>query len=318
MNKSESIAHLASALSQAQAELKPVGFNAVNPFLKNKYADLGALIESSRPILAKHGLSIVQLPMGDGQIGVETIVLHTSGEFVSNFITLPLEMEKGKSNAQVAGSIITYLRRYAWAAALAMYADEDTDGNQAKTGEHKDEVKKPPISGQTETKPVTQPKPQWYTVALTAVKEKSSVWDKTLGDTAHGGAFIKSILEHNIGEGQWYKTKADFIAAVQKYTGYKTPEEMRWIDAEHLVRIATNERILVGEPVAKIVYHGILTDTEWAQIGELSGMVGSRLVSTPEMRDDLILWLKGLELAGPDNRDYPTIAANLKKIMEPK
>ena len=67
-----------------------------------------------------------------------------------------------------------------------MYADEDTDGNQAKTGEHKDEVKKPPISGQTETKPVTQPKPQWYTVALTAVKEKSSVWDKTLGDTAHG------------------------------------------------------------------------------------------------------------------------------------
>ena len=117
MNKSESIAHLASALSQAQAELKPVGFNAVNPFLKNKYADLGALIESSRPILAKHGLSIVQLPMGDGQIGVETIVLHTSGEFVSNFITLPLEMEKGKSNAQVAGSIITYLRRYAWAAA---------------------------------------------------------------------------------------------------------------------------------------------------------------------------------------------------------
>jgi hypothetical protein len=40
--------------------------------------------------------------------------------------------EKGKSAAQVAGSIITYLRRYALAAALGIYADEDTDGHLAQ------------------------------------------------------------------------------------------------------------------------------------------------------------------------------------------
>ena len=33
-----------------------------------------------------------------------------------------------QSAAQVAGSIISYLRRYAYASVLGMYADQDTDG----------------------------------------------------------------------------------------------------------------------------------------------------------------------------------------------
>ena len=36
--------------------------------------------------------------------------------------------EKGKSSAQVAGSVITYLRRYSWVSILGLYAEEDTDG----------------------------------------------------------------------------------------------------------------------------------------------------------------------------------------------
>ena len=51
--KSESIQNLAAALAKAQAEFPAVPFNAVNPFLKNKYADLGAVIETARPVLAK-------------------------------------------------------------------------------------------------------------------------------------------------------------------------------------------------------------------------------------------------------------------------
>ena len=45
-------------------------------------------------------------------------------------MTLATGSEKGKSNAQVAGSIITYLRRYSLASILGMYSDEDTDGNE--------------------------------------------------------------------------------------------------------------------------------------------------------------------------------------------
>lgn len=128
--KSESITHLAAALALAQAEMPSVPMNSVNPFLKNKFADLGAVIETSRPILAKHKLSISQFPTSEGdRVGVTSILMHESGEWVEETITMPLADEKGKSAAQVAGSIVTYLRRYAWSAMLGLYADEDTDGN---------------------------------------------------------------------------------------------------------------------------------------------------------------------------------------------
>lgn len=168
MNKSDTITKLAEALSKAQAEMPAVKFNATNPFLKNKYADLGAIIETAQPVLAKHGLAVSQLntssyelisaelasvivkpPVEDNkntpaitlipqprfyveQVGVETILLHSSGEYISSTMSMIVEAEKGKSTAQVAGSIITYLRRYSLAAILGMYADQDGDGNAAK------------------------------------------------------------------------------------------------------------------------------------------------------------------------------------------
>lgn len=131
MNKSESIVHLSAALSKAQAEMPIVKMNSVNPFLKNKFADLGAVIEASRKVLGKYGLSISQFPTSfDNKIGVTTALMHESGEWLEETALLPLDDEKGKSAAQVAGSIITYLRRYSWSAVLGLYADEDTDGNQ--------------------------------------------------------------------------------------------------------------------------------------------------------------------------------------------
>lgn len=153
MNKSESITHLATALAKAQAEMPVAVFDATNPFLKSKYASLGAVIQASRPILARHKLSLVQFPIGcvcdrtngtDGTnangaqgtarptgdcIGIESILMHESGEFVAERILIPLTEEKGKSKVQSAGSTLTYLRRYSWASILGMYSDEDSDGS---------------------------------------------------------------------------------------------------------------------------------------------------------------------------------------------
>jgi hypothetical protein len=130
MNKSESITHLATAVAKAQAEMPVAVFDAQNKFLNNKYASLGAVIEASRPILAKHGLSLVQFPISDtAGIGVESILTHESGEFVAERILIPLTEEKGKSRVQSAGSTLTYLRRYSWASILGMYSDEDSDGS---------------------------------------------------------------------------------------------------------------------------------------------------------------------------------------------
>lgn len=130
MNKSDSIAKLATALVRVQAELKPVFFDAVNPFLHNQYATLGAVIEASVPVLNRHGLAITQLTTsGINQVGVTTVLLHESGEYIETTTVLNLDSNKGKSLAQEAGSTITYLRRYSWAAILGLYAEEDTDGN---------------------------------------------------------------------------------------------------------------------------------------------------------------------------------------------
>ena len=137
MTRSESITHLAAALAKAQAEMPVAVFDATNPFLKSKYASLGAVIHASRPILAKHKLSLVQFPISGGSatgqcsgdcIGVESILTHESGEFVAERISIPLTEEKGKSKVQSAGSTLTYLRRYSWASILGMYSDEDSDG----------------------------------------------------------------------------------------------------------------------------------------------------------------------------------------------
>lgn len=130
MNKSSSIAKLADALSKAQAEMPVVKMNASNPFLKNKYADLGAVIETSRPILAKNGLSISQFPTSENdKLGITSILMHTSGEWIESTIVITPTDSKGLSYAQAAGVAISYLRRYGWASILGLYADEDTDGH---------------------------------------------------------------------------------------------------------------------------------------------------------------------------------------------
>lgn len=133
MNKSESIQNLSAALSKAQAEMPAIKFDSKNPFLKNDYASLGAIIAGARPVIAKHGLSVSQLTFGEeGVAGVETVLMHTSGEWISSSISMPIGEEKGKSSAQVAGSIVTYLRRYSLASILGIYSDEDGDGNKVE------------------------------------------------------------------------------------------------------------------------------------------------------------------------------------------
>jgi len=109
-------------------------------------------MELARPVLAENDLAICQMPInGEATIGLETMLMHKSGEFVSRRIVLPLGEEKGKSSAQVAGSIITYLRRYSLASFLGIYAEEDTDGQRPTKGISKARpstpVSTPPRSG---------------------------------------------------------------------------------------------------------------------------------------------------------------------------
>jgi hypothetical protein len=151
-----------------------VGFDSKNPFLKNRYASLGAVIAAARPVLAKYGLAVVQLPVTlDGKIGVNTVLVHKSGEWLEETMVIEPVQEKGKSVAQMAGSVITYLRRYAFASTLALYADEDDDGNVQERGGYEpggrfeDLPKEPPTGGKPST-----PAPAAKTPAAPAAASK--------------------------------------------------------------------------------------------------------------------------------------------------
>ena len=128
MNKSESIIELSKALSKAQSFMGGASKSANNPFFKSKYADLSEVIKVIKEPFAENGLSYVQFPIeSDGRIGVETILMHDSGEWLSNSFTVQLS----KQDAQGAGSAITYCRRYALQA-VAGIPSEDDDGNGAQ------------------------------------------------------------------------------------------------------------------------------------------------------------------------------------------
>jgi hypothetical protein len=74
MQKSETIGNLTLALSKVQAQLRPAKENSKNPFFKSNYADLGAVWDSVRSLLAENELAIVQMPTDVG--GVTTIMSH--------------------------------------------------------------------------------------------------------------------------------------------------------------------------------------------------------------------------------------------------
>ena len=129
MKKSESIASLAMSLSKFQGEVTNPKNTAANPFFKSSYSPLNEVINTTKPLLSKHGLSILQSPSGDGEhIIITTLLMHSSGEWIEGE---PLVLKADKPTAQGAGSAITYGRRYALSAILGIASEEDDDGNSA-------------------------------------------------------------------------------------------------------------------------------------------------------------------------------------------
>ena len=127
MNKSESIKNIAIAMNKAQGEMGGASKGANNPFFKSKYADLSSVFQAVKEPFANNGLSYVQFPIEDnGRVGVETILMHVSGEWLSSAFTVPLS----KQDAQGAASCVTYCRRYALQS-VAGIPSEDDDGNAA-------------------------------------------------------------------------------------------------------------------------------------------------------------------------------------------
>jgi hypothetical protein len=122
---------LAKALVAAQKEMPAVDRDGKNPHFKSDFTTLDHLIAKTKPVLAKHGLAVLQLPADlDGRPALRTVLMHESGETVED--TMPLLLTKQDPQGQ--GAALTYARRYAWSALLGIATEVDDDGNTASEG----------------------------------------------------------------------------------------------------------------------------------------------------------------------------------------
>ena len=124
MRTSENISDLAQALCKFQAEITDAHKDAQGH--NYRYADLGTILQTVRPLMATHGLSVVQMPCGDAMTaGLTTRLMHNSGEWVEDTMHMGVTASRGMSEAQAAGSVITYMRRYSLAAVMGITQTDD-------------------------------------------------------------------------------------------------------------------------------------------------------------------------------------------------
>lgn len=139
---SDSIAAISTAMIEFHKQCPKIPKQSKNPFLKTKYADLSTILEIIQPILNECGLLVQQHPTAN--FGLTTIISHSSGEWISSEYPMqPIEavVEKATGDRpasksitpQSIGTVITYQRRYALSAILALNIDDDNDGHVEPT-----------------------------------------------------------------------------------------------------------------------------------------------------------------------------------------
>jgi hypothetical protein len=132
MQRSDEINSLATALAKAQGAMQPVKKNKSARIETTKggvytytYADLADVLEAIRKPLSDNGLALIQtISIETGRVDVETVVAHTSGQWIGNTISLPIMNQDPRS----LGSLITYGRRYGLApVGVVTEADDDAE-----------------------------------------------------------------------------------------------------------------------------------------------------------------------------------------------
>lgn len=143
--RSESIMNLAAALAIAQGQITtaPKENVANTGTFSYKYSTLDDIWSVCRKPLAENGLSVIQIPAND-ETGfyLETILIHSSGEWISGLMSLPIIAGR-MSELQAMGSAITYARRYMLGAMVGVTTGEDDDDGQAANRANQQQKPKP-------------------------------------------------------------------------------------------------------------------------------------------------------------------------------
>jgi hypothetical protein len=128
------------AFAEAMAEMPNVKRTGENKHLRTKYSTLDDLIQTTRPVLSRHGLSLNwQTKIDANTISVTATVRHAEGHLISTTLSGPRDTGKQMNTLQGGGSTETYLKRYSGFGILGLSsgdeADDDGQGAQLITAE---------------------------------------------------------------------------------------------------------------------------------------------------------------------------------------
>jgi ERF superfamily len=133
-------AELAKALVAAHAEIHNPKTDSENSYFSSRYTSLGACRNAAVPMLAKHGITLMQdltttkIADLDGQMlwatECRTLLVHESGQAL---LFGPLTLPAKEGTAQALGSSGTYGRRYSLCGATSIAPTEDDDDGNAAT-----------------------------------------------------------------------------------------------------------------------------------------------------------------------------------------
>jgi hypothetical protein len=122
MNMSNEIDKIAPALVAIQEGMTVV--KDAEGVHNAKYATLGAILLTLRPILKEHDLTVMQsMETNDKVVTCTTRVMHSSGQWIDSVATVTA----GGLSPQLFGGAISYVRRYGISAALSVATPDDDD-----------------------------------------------------------------------------------------------------------------------------------------------------------------------------------------------
>ena len=132
MKHSESLQNIFGAMANIQSEIHDADKDISG--YGYKYANLSQVLSIIRPLSSKYGIAFSQhVTVENSNVGVETIVGHKSGEWMSSELSMPVVQGKGMNVAQSVGMATTYARRYALTAIYGItQQDEDSAGDDLK------------------------------------------------------------------------------------------------------------------------------------------------------------------------------------------
>jgi hypothetical protein len=153
---SESVAAIATALAKAQTELSNPEKAMIGTVYDNRsdsaqsfrYASLASGLDIVRKTLGGQQIAITQttdIDRTSGTVNLTTVLLHTSGEWISS--DWPVCQVSETSTPRRMGAALTYARRYALFTMVGIAGEDDLDSTEFANGQL--EIQKPHNVGLT-------------------------------------------------------------------------------------------------------------------------------------------------------------------------